>query len=317
MPSPISHLFVRVRQSSSAVLDRVATSMASGFALFNGDSVQPWVLVCGLILVGTTVWFFKFSQSVKRTKQIGQLSAIPLNPKLQPQRRQDHPPKAKVQPQPKANTTTKTKQHISQDWTGVPTPRTPQPHSSVPTTTATTTTAASAFAKDGNRTGRVSTPDYQTPYAGTATSGYLDDYSQLKLKAPLSFETLQKSGMLNADGTPTKKMMESRNKRISTAASGLSSYESPIASPLAQGGGQDVQMEDDKNDIEHVQDAEAAGEDGLEAAMNRYEEDEGDVGVENFYTRRSARDHYVVSTNGSEILEREMPETSPLKPRRR
>lgn len=53
-----------------------------------------------------------------------------------------------------------------------------------------------------NRTGRLSTPGYQTPFNDTSSPR---NFSHLERDAPVSYDTLKRDGMLNADGTPTKK----------------------------------------------------------------------------------------------------------------
>ncbi|KAF2793602.1 hypothetical protein K505DRAFT_417687 [Melanomma pulvis-pyrius CBS 109.77] len=55
-----------------------------------------------------------------------------------------------------------------------------------------------------HRTGRVSTPGYQTPFANTFKT---HDFSILARNAPETYATLRGTGMLNKDGTPTKKML--------------------------------------------------------------------------------------------------------------
>ncbi|KAF9701291.1 hypothetical protein EKO04_000202 [Ascochyta lentis] len=52
------------------------------------------------------------------------------------------------------------------------------------------------------RTGLVSTPGYQTPLV--TNPGKLN-FSGLSKAAPVSYDTLQRNGILNQDGTPTKK----------------------------------------------------------------------------------------------------------------
>jgi hypothetical protein len=50
-----------------------------------------------------------------------------------------------------------------------------------------------------NRTGRLSTSGYQIPFITQR------NFSGLTKSAPVSYDTLQRNGMLNLDGTPTRK----------------------------------------------------------------------------------------------------------------
>ena len=52
------------------------------------------------------------------------------------------------------------------------------------------------------RTGRVSTPEYQTPFIDNSDQR---NFSALAKTAPSSYNTLQQNCILNEDGTPTKK----------------------------------------------------------------------------------------------------------------
>lgn len=55
---------------------------------------------------------------------------------------------------------------------------------------------------NGDRTGRISTPGYQTPFS---KSSHAQIFSSLAKVAPVSYDALQETGMLAPDGTPTKK----------------------------------------------------------------------------------------------------------------
>ncbi|KAF2471447.1 uncharacterized protein BDR25DRAFT_314016 [Lindgomyces ingoldianus] len=57
----------------------------------------------------------------------------------------------------------------------------------------------------GFRTGRLSTPGYQTP---VPTAFLKRDFSSMARLAPEGYKTLQQYGMLDENGTPTKKMVE-------------------------------------------------------------------------------------------------------------
>jgi hypothetical protein len=52
------------------------------------------------------------------------------------------------------------------------------------------------------RTGRVSSPEYQTPFVANSI---MHNFSGLAKTAPISYDTLIRNGILNSDGTPTKK----------------------------------------------------------------------------------------------------------------
>lgn len=78
------------------------------------------------------------------------------------------------------------------------------------------------------RTGRVSSPGYQTPFTVRSSK---QDFSGLAKTAPICYDTLQRNGMLNQDGTPTKKYTSDLSKRSSLAGGevvGDFHYDSPI-----------------------------------------------------------------------------------------
>lgn len=88
------------------------------------------------------------------------------------------------------------------------------------------------FSKNHNqvheRTGRVSSPGYQTPFTVRSSK---QDFSGLAKTAPICYDTLQRNGMLNQDGTPTKKYTSDLSKRSSLAGGevvGEFHYDSPI-----------------------------------------------------------------------------------------
>lgn len=70
------------------------------------------------------------------------------------------------------------------------------------------------FTKE-TRTGCPSTPGYQTLIVKeNTTTSITPDYSELARLAPTHYETLQRMGLLDAQGTPTKKMLEREQERV-------------------------------------------------------------------------------------------------------
>jgi hypothetical protein len=98
------------------------------------------------------------------------------------------------------------------NWTGSSTPNN-LPSSSVPaiyrlsTVTEGSSTPPPIICTAKIRTGRVTTPGYQTPFAIKLQK---QDFSLLVREAPESFRTLQKAGMFDENGTPTKKLLEDK-----------------------------------------------------------------------------------------------------------
>ncbi|KAF2243274.1 hypothetical protein BU26DRAFT_114831 [Trematosphaeria pertusa] len=89
-----------------------------------------------------------------------------------------------------------------------PAPSTPHPHHfSSPSAPATTNLDVSTIHVHQHRTGRVSTPGYQTPFADAFANR---DFSVLQKYAPETYAVLQEKGLLNKDGTPTKKLQENK-----------------------------------------------------------------------------------------------------------
>lgn len=70
-------------------------------------------------------------------------------------------------------------------------------------------------ANTGPRTGRISTPGFQTPFSKQMPTGLLgrNHYAELRTTAPENFATLQQIGLLDEDGTPTKKMLQDQRYR--------------------------------------------------------------------------------------------------------
>jgi hypothetical protein len=67
---------------------------------------------------------------------------------------------------------------------------------------------------DDHRTGRPSAPGYQTPFIkGPAFAHGSSDYSNLKHDAPTAFRELVHRGLLNEDGSPTRKTLDSERKK--------------------------------------------------------------------------------------------------------
>lgn len=75
------------------------------------------------------------------------------------------------------------------------------------------------------RTDRVSTPGYQTPLANMPSRR---NFSGLLETAPLSYDTLQRNGLLDAEGTPTKKY--SPNSLAQDEEEYVQVYDSPTKS---------------------------------------------------------------------------------------
>ena len=100
----------------------------------------------------------------------------------------------------------------SKDWTGSPT-RHNNFSSSVPairrlaTVTERSATPPPITSATENKTGRVTTPVYQTSFV---IKLHKQDFSILEREAPESFRTLQKAGMFDENGTPTKKLLEDK-----------------------------------------------------------------------------------------------------------
>lgn len=66
----------------------------------------------------------------------------------------------------------------------------------------------------GDRTGRVSTPGYQTPFVDNLNRR---NFSDLAKTAPVSYDTLQRNGFLDTAGTPARKYSSAaHNKRRSS-----------------------------------------------------------------------------------------------------
>ncbi|KAF1926778.1 uncharacterized protein M421DRAFT_93687 [Didymella exigua CBS 183.55] len=65
------------------------------------------------------------------------------------------------------------------------------------------------------RTGRVSTPGYQTPFVDNSDQY---NFSGLAKTAPVSFDTLQRNGLLDTEGTPTRKYSVAANERSSATS---------------------------------------------------------------------------------------------------
>ncbi|KAF1844908.1 uncharacterized protein K460DRAFT_405186 [Cucurbitaria berberidis CBS 394.84] len=79
---------------------------------------------------------------------------------------------------------------------------------------------------DPDRTGRITTPGYQTPFGKPTHS---QDFSSLAEKAPVSYKTLKENGMLHPDGTPTKKWTVSRRMTDSRGIRGEDSRKEVVA----------------------------------------------------------------------------------------
>ena len=97
-------------------------------------------------------------------------------------------------------------------------------------------------------TGRISTPRYQTPF-GIPT--HSRNYSSLARTAPVSYETLQDTGMLNWDGTPTKKWDTIGRVQGSRIAKGMGPVKNIVAglrSDLKQSGRAEMRLDLDEED---------------------------------------------------------------------
>jgi hypothetical protein len=98
------------------------------------------------------------------------------------------------------------------DWTGSPTPHNTS-SSSVPAVrrlsifTERSATPPPITSATENKTGLVTTPGYQTRFV---VKLHKQDFSILEREAPESYRTLQKAGMFDENGTPTKKLLEDK-----------------------------------------------------------------------------------------------------------
>lgn len=79
-----------------------------------------------------------------------------------------------------------------------------------------------------DRTGRISTPGYQTPFLNGSSSR---NFSYLRKNAPLSYDMLQRNGFLDEEGTPTKKYRSTVRREAAQAGDEVESvYDSPTKS---------------------------------------------------------------------------------------
>ncbi|KAF2711226.1 hypothetical protein K504DRAFT_532895 [Pleomassaria siparia CBS 279.74] len=88
-----------------------------------------------------------------------------------------------------------TVRHEPADWTGTTGPGTPTPR----------LWSATTASRSHISTARLSTPDFQTPHADAFRA---QNFAVLAREAPEVFKTLRNVGLLNADGLPTKRLLE-------------------------------------------------------------------------------------------------------------
>ena len=98
-------------------------------------------------------------------------------------------------------------------------PETPVRHGATPNSIGADSSPSAIGRNVNDRTGRLSTPEYQTPFNPKR------NFSGLAQTASVSYATLQRNGVLNPDGTPTKKYSPDSRKGNSQEISQV--YDSP------------------------------------------------------------------------------------------